>query len=266
MHIHLHFYLSLFYFIVISLLEDEVQSNPDTFLPANNLKNKFDRLYSLASSSLQHVKLEELKALLELKLTHSPKPFKDKFRALLKGVTSTSQFFNFLLDHKFCGFLNFDLLSIYTKRFGSQSLKQEMSQYETSYQLFSKAIKMEDLLHSILNNPSLSKPLAPIGLPIIKCRLEESWYYRSYDCFYGMITCVHSWCGLGSMMFSDIEEHCIIVKYVLFSEKDIEFISKDISSPEKRQQLKECGITMTLHTEVEAKIDGKLILKCFLAR
>ncbi|XP_011406549.1 PREDICTED: uncharacterized protein LOC105314212 [Amphimedon queenslandica] len=243
---------------VISLLEEKVQSNPNTFLPANNLKNKFDRLYSHASSSLQHVKLEELNALLELKLTHSPKQFKDNFCPLLKDVRSTPQFFSFLLKHKFCGFLNFDLLSIFTKRFGSESLKQEMARYEASYQSFSKAIKMEDLLHSIVDDPSLFKPFALTGLPTIECRLEESWYSRTYSCFFEVITSVHSWCGLGSMMFSEIEEHCIIVKYVLFSEEDLEFISKDISSPEKKQLLKECGITMTLHTGAEDEIDESL--------
>ena len=253
------------YFLVVSLLEDKVQSNPDAVLAVNDLSSKFDHLYSLASSSLQHVKLEDLKVPLESKLSHSPKMVKDRFRPLLKDITSTPQFFSFLLEHKFCGFLNFNLVSIYTKRFGSEALKQEMSQYETSYQSFSKAIKMKDLLHSILNNPTLSKPLAPIGLPMIKYMLEESWYSRSYACLFDVISGVHSWCGSGNMMFNDIEEQCIIVTYVLFGEEDLELVSEDVTSPEKRQLLKECGITITIHTGAKSKLNGKLISKCLLS-
>ena len=228
----------------------------------NDLSSKFDHLYSLASSSLQHVELEELKLPLESKLSRASKEVNDHFRPLLKDITSTPQFFSFLLEHKFCGFLNFNLVSIYAKRFGSETLKQEMSQYETSYQSFSKAIKMKDLLHSILNNPSLFKPLAPIGLPMIECMLEESWYSRSYNGFLEVISGVYTWFGFGSMMFSDIRKNCIIVNYVLFGEEDLEAVSEDVTSPEKRQLLKECGITVALHTGAKSKLDGKLMSMC----
>ena len=117
---------------------------------------------------------------------------------------------------------------------------------------------MQELLNSILKNPNLPKPLAPIGLPMAECLLEESWFSRSYNSFLEVLSSVYSWST--SIMFNDIREKCIIVDYALFGEEEMERIFEDINSSEKRQLLKECGITFTLHTQSKPKNDGKLAL------
>ena len=193
------------------------------------------------------INVEDLKTPLESKLSRASNIVQVSYMPSLKKVKTVEEFFNFILQHKFCGFLNFSLLTIYAEKHGNDEAKKEIKDYNSAFQNFAKAVKMDELLKAILNKPGLPKPFAPIGLPILEFTLEESWYQRSYNVFTEILSGFFS-CS-NALLFNSIEENCIKISYCLFPDV-LESVMQDLDNS---KQLKMLGIDVVLHTEQKQK-------------
>lgn len=233
--------------LVIAELQDEIQSKTDMFSQIEGLCSKFDYLVTTMKTAMRGINVEDLKTPLESKLSRASNIVQASYMPLLKKVKTVEEFFNFILQHKFCGFLNFSLLTIYAEKHGSDEVKKEIKDYNSAFQNFAKAVKMDELLKAILNKPELPKPFAPIGLPILEFTLEESWYQRSYNVFMEILSGFFS-CS-NALLLNSVEKNCIKISYCLFPDI-LESVMHDLDNS---KHLKMLGIDVVLHTEQKQK-------------
>ena len=217
------------------------------FFQIDSLCSKFDYLVATMKTAMRGVNVEDLKTPLKSKLSRASDIVQACYLPPLKKVKTVEEFFNFILQHKFCGFLNFSLLKTYAEKHGNDEAKKEIEDYYSTFQSFAKAVKMDELLKAILNKPGLPKPFAPIGLPILEFTLEESWYQRSYNVFVEILSSFFS-CS-SALMFNSIEENCIKISYCLFPD----ILGSVMRDLDNSKHLKMVGIDVVLHTEQKQK-------------
>ena len=92
----------------------------------------------------------------------------------LESITTPEGILNYLIRHDFIGYLNYELLKVFQKVIGSQSLDDEMEKYEALYIRFLET-NFTDLMEYFKNSP----PKYPLGLPKLKVHLGSEWNGRS---------------------------------------------------------------------------------------
>ena len=221
-----------------------------------SLRQKYIDLVVAVRRSLRYhgAKLEDAKLLLK-------EYFKDKTRKhpQLKEVSNSLQkvqdfnnLFNFLSDHHFIGYLNYNLLKRLSKLIPhDHDLVNQVDDYEKKYAELLHQISCNELVHLFDQWSDLS-PTVPVGLPFVSFRLDSPWLlYR----FYTWVSTFGKFSWSYYAFLSQLKMNCIIITYAILPFV-LDDVMRDLKDPVILKELKDKGVTII---ELPQEEEGKML-------
>ena len=221
----------------------------EAILEAKQLQDHFLELLETIYLSLGGADVGNLKLRInwflnsEDKITPSVQEHLDK----LQSVMTPDGVLNFLINRKFLGYLNYQLIKVFPKIVKNdgdkvQFLNSAILEYEQKHDAFVSPNNFNTLVAMFKQCPKLA-PASPIGLPELKIHLESSWENRSvYDWKHFLDEeFLSSWPS--HLIVKDIRKKCIILTYVVLP-FFLPAVLKDLTDHQVLQKLKKHGITV----------------------
>ena len=221
-----------------------------------SLRQKYIYLVVAVRRSLRDhgAKLEDAKLLLK-------ECFKDKAREhpQLKEVTNSLQkvqdfnnLFDFLSDHHFIGYLNYNLLKSLSKLIPHDyDLMNQVDDYEKEYAELLHEISCNELVHLFDQSSDLS-PTVPVGLPFVSFHLDSPWLpYR----FYVWVLTLGKLSWSYYAFLKQLRKNCVIITYAILP-CVLDDAMRDLKDPVILKELKDKGVTVI---ELPQEEEGELI-------
>ena len=215
---------------------------------AKQLQDHFSELIMIIYQSLSGVDVGNLKLRINWLLNSEGKitPSVQEHLDNLQSVMTPDGVLNFLINRKFLGYLNYELIKVFPKIVKNdqdkvQFLNSAILEYEQKHDAFVSPNSFNTLVTMFKQCPKLA-PASPIGLPELKIHLESSWENRSvYDWKHFLDKeFLSSWPS--HLIVKDICKKCIILTYVVLP-FFLPAVLKDLTD---HQKLKKHGITVKL--------------------
>ena len=159
----------------------------------------------------------------------------------LSSVATVDELFNFLIDNRFLGYLNYGLLKVINRQVDDSKVKEQLDHYESEYKHLLNASSFSLLMQVFHNYPDLS-PTTAVGLPEVMFRLESPWPEKSMLTWHDYINDrFPNWAG--SLAPKEFSFECIIVTYTILPSV-LPAIVKDLQDPDVLKELQHIGVTI----------------------
>ena len=166
-------------------------------------------------------------------------------REQLSLMTTPNEILDFLIDNKYIGYLNYDLLHEFLKLIRSKVLEEKMEHYETSFSTHLH-FNFSTIAKIYKERPDLA-PTSPTGLPKFIMVLQPQWEKEN----------VFSWKRFFDHRFQWAPDlivvHCSLnsvhITYAVLP-SSVSLVVKDLSNTEILKQLKDSGVTVELSSEL----------------
>ena len=224
-------------------MSDDVQAN--AISEAKNLQQEFLDLLKAVYESLGDVDSGLLKLHINCFLTlevcdeQAIQEHSDKLELVLtsKGIL------NFLISRRFLGYLNYELLKVFSELAGNDVINHKIELYEQHHNAFISQVSFSNFIHIFTRDHA-----SPIGLPNLKIRLSKPWEGKS----------VYEWKELIErrfnhwppyLMIESVSRNCVILIYGVLP-FFIPFVASDIANDEVIAELNNKGVTLEPSSEL----------------
>ena len=144
---------------------------------AEDLRQQFEEVLEKIYESFNGVDVEILK----IRINYFLQPEKESVREhldKLQLITSRSAVLNFLINRRFLGYLNYELIKVFEN---NDEVNSAIEEYEQKHKALFSAITFSTLVELFRQYPKLA-PVSPVGLPEFKIHLEDPWEDKTiYD-------------------------------------------------------------------------------------
>ena len=169
----------------------------------------------------------------------------DIFRKI-NALQSSEEYFDFLEENGFLGYLNYDLLVQISEIIDDDTLIKLIEEYQFSYKRLLKEPSIQELMQVFIYDPSLH-PTAIIGLPEIVFDLDNPWPERSIPTWDEYYHTRFPWASSTSLQA--VESKCVRLRYAVLP-CVYDDVVKDVHDECVVAELKEINITIAHFTEV----------------
>ena len=233
---------------------------------ASRLKKTFHMLTNeVKDSVIKNVNLDKVKTFVDQELKFSIRiqgeVRMEAYRHELRGIDDVNNYFFFLYEHDFFGYLNYILLKRIGEVVKDDNIISKFDEYEKLYvQLISKAT-FKDLM-SVFHQDSSLKPAAPIGLPDVVFRLDKFWLQKGFRDSITTIFLGYSW--FESCLLRELKKNCVIVTYAILPSA-VHNVLESLRSPVVQQRFQDLGVRIELPELIVEVEEGhsKGMCRCF---
>jgi ankyrin repeat protein len=162
----------------------------------------------------------------------------------LKELNSVDDMLNFLVEHHFIGYLNYNLLKELIEFYRNDELNFKLINYERDYIKLMNISTFKCLLR-IFDEDSELCPSVAVGLPEIMFEVREPWINRDVGTWQDYMREKFSW--FNSLMMEEVSVRCIAIKYVVYP-RDYRNVIRDLRDPRIIAMLLEDGITVDCYS------------------
>ena len=205
------------------------------------LRDKFKQLVDMARTGLPDGCVGELKAFVKCSLIsdYSNKKI-EEYITKLDQLNKIEDIILFLVTHRFCGYLNYQLLAKIIKKYGVDEITKEMKEYEELYEAFAKQIRLSSLLTLYLEENGLGLGDV-VGFPQIVFIVSKNVSLYTFESIIEHKFLSKRW----PYILSKSEESSIKMIYSIFPE-DVEVTLALVK--QNRKFFQEIGIQISLIT------------------
>ena len=205
------------------------------------LRDKFKQLVDMTCTGLQDGCVGELKCFVKCSLIsdYSNEKIRE-YITELDQLNKIEDIILFLVSHKFCGYLNYQLLAQIIKKYGPDEIIKEMKEYEESYEAFAKQISLNSLLTLYLKENGLGLGDV-VGFPQIAFTVSKDVSLYTFESVMEHKFSSKRW----PYILSKSEESSIKMIYSIFPE-DVEVTLTLVK--QNRKFFQEIGIEISLIT------------------
>ena len=211
---------------------------------AMKLKVQFRKLLiSTQESAKHHLNFESLKLYIRSAITENLCNVLKSIHhyiALLDKTTSIDELFDFLVDHRFIGYLNYMLLKEISELTNDSVLKEKFDRYEEEYRKLTNASTFNCLMEVFKSNPSLS-PTTAIGLLEVSLCLDSPWTEGSVYTWEEYFNNRFPWTD--SVAVKEYSTNCILITYAILPSV-LADVMRDLTNPAIIAELKDNGVTI----------------------
>ena len=205
---------------------------------AENLRQQFEEVLEKIYESFNGVDVEILK----IRINYFLQPEEESVREhldKLQLITSRSAVLNFLINRRFLGYLNYELIKVFEN---NDEVISAIEEYEQKHKALFSAITFSTLVELFRQCPKLA-PVSPVGLPEFQIHLEDPWENKTvYDLKEvfeeNMISRWPSY-----LIIKSISCECVILTYTVLPIL-VPAILKDLGNSQLVKRLERKGIKM----------------------
>ena len=217
----------------------------------NLLKNKFSSLVARFChiSRLKIVYIEDLTAIIKTQLVdHYGRDSPEVMVCLqeIHLIQSTDEYYDFLRNKGYLGYLNYGLLRPIAEILNEKSLIIAINGYQSSYKKLLKEPSIKEMMHVFIHDPSLC-PSSAIGLPEIVFDLDNPWPEKSVITWDEYYYTKFPWAK--STLMQQMEKKCIRLRYAVLP-CVYDDILDNIHNEQLVKELKRNNITLSLRTKM----------------
>ena len=202
--------------------------------------------------SLNEVDVGDLKLRINLFLRseNTITPSVQEYLDQLQSLTTPDGVLNFLINRKFLGYLNYELIKVFPKIVKTNTVQSAIDKYEEKYKQFLLPNSFNTLVE-VFQYPKFA-PDSPIGLPEFEIHLERPWEEKSIYDWKDFLDkeFLNSWPS--HLIVKDIRKKCIILTYVVLP-FFLPAVLEDLRNHQVLENLKKQGITVDL-SKLETKV------------
>ena len=169
--------------IAIATVKDTVDRIPIVAGSVKALKNQFTSLTRTFRRSARNsnIDINDLTSVIKTQLVahgHTSPDVHEKYIKKINSLQSTDEYFDYLEESGYLGYLNYDLLEQISEIIDDDALVRSLKRYQSSYKRLLKNPSIQELMQVFIHDPSL-RPTSIIGLPEIVFDLDNPWPERS---------------------------------------------------------------------------------------
>ena len=230
----------------VSISEDIIPMNPIS--ESQKLLQEFLDLLDDVYDSLEDVDAYKLKLHINwfLSFDRRNKTTIQEHSDKLQMVPTSKGVFNFLISKHYLGYLNYELLKIFSKVVKSKAIDSKIQLYEKHYDRFLSEISFNGLIKVFTQRPDLA-PSSPVGLPTLKIHLSSPWEHNSVYKWNELIEQRFNWSPY--LTIASISWNCIVLIYGVLP-FFIPHVARDVTNDEVIMELKSEGITLEPSSEL----------------
>ena len=211
---------------------------------AMKLKAEFRKLLISTQESAKYLEIEKLKLYIRSAITENLYDVVKSVRhyiALLDQTTSIKNIFDFLVDCRFIGYLNYMLLKeISDLTNDSSELKEKFDKYEEEYKNLTSASSFRSLMEVFKSHSDLS-PTTAVGLPEMILRLDSPWNRESVHTWEEYFNNQFPWAD--SLAAKEYSINCILITYAILPSV-LADVMRDLTNPAIITELNDNGVTI----------------------
>ena len=170
------------------------------------------------------------------------RPKLEAFHEGLQSITNFDEFFIFLHNHRFVGYLNYVVLKGLAGLAKNEDINKHFGEYEKIYVKFLQDTSFSDILSIFRQYPDL-KPAAVIGLPQVGFHLNSQQWSLKKVCDW-MISFAAICCS-GAYQLDDITENSILITYAVLPMAFADVLI-DLRDPVILQKFENIGVRVQL--------------------
>ena len=169
----------------------------------------------------------------------------------LQSLMTPDSVLNFLINRKFLGYLNYELIKVFPKIVKTNMMQSAIDKYEEKYKQFLSPNSFNTLVEVFQQYPKFA-PDSPIGLPEFEIHLERPWEEKSIYDWRNFLDkeFLSSWPS--HLIVQAIVKNCIILTYVVLP-FFVPAVLEDLTNHQVLENLKKQGITVDL-SKLETKV------------
>ena len=230
----------------VSISDDIIPVNPVS--EAQKLLQEFLQLLDDVHDSLEDVDACKLKLRINwfLSFDRRNKTTIQEHSDKLQLVPTSKGVLNFLVSKSYLGYLNYELLKIFSHVMKSKAIDSKIQLYEKHHDRFLSKISFNGFIEVFTQHPDLT-PLSPVGLPTLKIHLGSPWENNSVYKWNALIEQRFNW--LPYLTDASIARNSIVLIYGVLP-FFIPHVARDVTNDEAVMYLKSEGVIMEASLEL----------------
>ena len=164
----------------------------------------------------------------------------------LQLVPTSKGVLNFLISKHYLGYLNYELLKIFSWVMKSKAIDSKIQLYEKHRDRFLSEISFRVFIKVFTQCPELA-PSSPVDLPTLKIHLSSPWEDNSVYKWNELIEQRFNWSPY--LTVTSIARNCIVLIYGVLP-FFIPHVARDVTKDEVIMELKSEGITLEPSSEL----------------
>ena len=230
----------------VSISDDIILVNPVS--EAQTLLQEFLDLLDDVYDSLENVDACKLKLHINwfLSFDRRNKTAIQEHSDNLQLVPTSKGVLNFLISKHYLGYLNYELLKIFSRVMKSKAIDSKIQLYEKHHDRFLSEISFRGFIEVFTQHPDLA-PSSPVGLPTLKIHLNSPWEDNNVYKWNELIEQRFNWSPY--LTIASISRNCIVLIYGVLP-FFIPHVARDLTKDEVIMELKSEGITLEPSSEL----------------
>ena len=241
-------------------MTDKIKQIPNLAKIAYHLQKSFAILCISVKEVLKtsSVHLDDAKLFIHVLLDSKIRPKLEPFHEGLQSITSFDNFIIFLHNHRFVGYLNYDILKALAGLAKNEDINKQIGEYEKEYVEFLQDASFSHVLSIFSQYPDL-KPAAVIGFPYDPVGFHLDSQRWSLEKICDWIISFGGICGSGGYQLDDITDSSILVTYVIFPSA-LPNVLRDLTDPVILQKFKDIGVRVQLPDSIREYLSEGIYL------